>query len=193
MAQHGGHVFGSNAALRLLPSENIAVAVVSNGEESDPFGITDSILAELLLPYRLLAGLERVFTGDLFPRRKIFSPPGALVGEWEGTIVTWKEEIPIRLSIPRDGDIRLDYPGSGEGKGTAPLDQMPVRFANGELVATFPVEISTPFTDRYEHWTVLTLALRGDMLSGYASAEASETLRPHFNVPFYVRLVRKEA
>lgn len=55
------------------------------------------------------------------------------------------------------------------------------------------MEISTSFTDRYEHWTVLNLALRGEVLSGFASAEASETLRPHFNVPFYVRLAREAA
>jgi len=71
-------------------------------------------------------------------------------------------------------------------EGTTP------RFSNKIFTAVFPLEIPTPFTKRHKHNVDLHLKLRGQILSGYINAGGWEPLKPHFDVPSYMRLEKVE-
>ncbi len=187
---HGGHVLGSISSLRLIPSENIAVAVVSNGEEADTPKICDCILAELLIRYNTFFKIQEAFSGDNKNDPGRFSPPGSLIGTWQGNIKTYMGDLSVQVMVKPDGDVRMKYvnENDSENEGVKPMEGQIPHFANAVFHASFPLEIPTPFTNRYSHSVNFHLKLRGNILSGYISAEAWEPLMPHFCVPFYMRI-----
>ena len=189
---HGGHVVGSISSLRLIPSENIAVAVVSNGEEADTPKICDWIFAELLTRYNAFFKIREAFSGDNKNDPGRFSPPASLIGIWRGSIKTYEGDLSVQIIVKSDGDVRMKYlkEEDSENEGVTPVEGQISRFANAVFHASFPLEIPTPFTNRYRHSVNFHLKLRGNILSGYISAEASEPLKPHFCVPFYMRIER---
>ncbi len=189
MVQHGGHVIGAKADLRLIPSENIAVAVLSNGEEANTTKVCDWIFSELLARYKVFAGFAGLFSGSGATSPQPFSPPSPLVATWRGEIRAYDKKLPVQIVIEANGQVRMKYleednpqdPGVSPREGTAP------QFTNGIFTASFPLEIPTPFTSPYPHMVYIDAKLRGTTLSGYILACALQDL-PHFNVPFYIRL-----
>jgi len=189
MVQHGGHVLGAKAELGLIPSENIAVAVLSNGEEANTTKVCDWIFSELLTRYRVLSGLRSLFSGSGTTDPPAFSPPSSLVATWKGEIRADDKKLSVQIIIEADGHVRMKYleAGNPDDPGVAPLEGNVPQFSNGIFTASFPLEIPTPFTSRYPHTVYIDAKLRGTTLSGYVLACALEGL-PHFNVPFYIRL-----
>jgi CubicO group peptidase (beta-lactamase class C family) len=189
---HGGHVLGSISSLRLIPSENIAVAVVSNGEEADTPKICDWLFAELLTRYNAFFKIREAFSGENQNVPGRFSPPASLIGTWRGSIKTYMGDLSVQVMVKPDGDMRMKYvtEEDSENEGVPPLEGQIPRFANAVFHASFPLEVPTSFTNRYSHSVNFHLKLRGNILSGYISAEAWEPLKPHFCVPFYMRIER---
>jgi len=175
-----------------MPTKNIAVAVVSNGEDADTPKICDWIFAELLTRYNAFFTIREAFSGGNKNDPGRFSPPATLIGTWQGSIKMFEGDVPVQLIVKPDGDVRMKYLNEdyAENEGVTPVEGQIPRFANGVFYASFPLEITTSFTNRYRHSVNFHLKLRGNILSGYISAEASEPLKPHFCVPFYMRIER---
>jgi len=188
--RHGGHVLGALSSLRFIPSENIAVAVISNGENANTPMICDWIFAELLFRYNTLLRLKNTFSRVKAGNPEKFKLPPSLAGIWRGNIITYEEELPVQLSIESDGNVRMIYMNKEgtESKDTLNITGTNVRFSNNIFTTGFRMEIPTSFTKRYRHAIRMELVFRGETLSGYLSAEAWEPQKPHFNVPSYVRL-----
>ena len=194
IVQHGGHVIGALSLLTLIPSEHIAVAVVSNGEGADVPLVHDWILAELLPRYRSFFTMRQRSASGSPGHPDTFHPPSDLAGIWRGEIFTTGQDLPVEMRIEENGEVSMRYlddtlpPERASGSQPA----MSVQFINGILTARFPLQIPTPFTDRYDHTVGLNVKLHDEVLSGYISAEAWSTTTPHFCVPFYIRLVKEE-
>ena len=190
IVEHGGHVLGAKAELRLIPSKNIAVAVLSNGDEADTSKINDWIFSELLTRYKFLSGLRNLFSVRGRIGHKTFSPPSSLIGTWSGEIVTYEKRHPVQITIEANGNAQMKYveKDNPDNTGVAPLKGTSPAFNNSIFTASFPIEIPTSFTQRYPHTAYIDTKLRGTILSGYISAQAWEPQMPHFNVPSYIRL-----
>lgn len=190
IVRHGGRVLGALSSLRLIPSENIAVAVVSNGDLANTGLICDWVFAELLPQYNSFFKFSQSFKLDSKTVPEQFKPPSSLTGVWKGELITYMDSLPVQIIVKEDGEVRMKYINNeitdDEGvlfkRGTTPL------FSNGIFYADFPLEIPTPFTKRYSHSVNLNLKLRDNILSGQINAGAWEPLKPHFDVPSYIRL-----
>lgn len=194
IVQHGGHVIGALSMLRLIPSKNIAVAVVSNGEGSNVPLVCDWILAELLPRYNMFFTMRQTSSSRETGNPDTFSPPSALIGIWRGEIVTNEQNLPVEMKIEENGDVFLRYTDNYSPQEEAIAQQTGtyVQFSNEVLHARFSLQIPTPFTARYDHEVSINVKLHGDVLSGYISAEAWGKTTPHFCVPFYIRLMKEE-
>jgi CubicO group peptidase (beta-lactamase class C family) len=190
IVQHGGHVIGAKAELMLVPSQNIAVAVLSNGEDANTTKVCDWVLSELLKPYKILSDFRNLFAGSGKPSPQTFSPSSSLVATWKGQIRVDDKNVPVQIIIEDDGHARMKYieDDNPENPGVAPREGTVPQFANGIFTASFPLEIPTQFfIARYPHMVHVEAKLRGTTLSGYVLACALEEL-PHFNIPFNIRL-----
>lgn len=100
----------------------------------------------------------------------------------------------MQLDVKPEGDVRMTFfnEENAETEGAAPSEGTTPYFSNSVFHAVFPLEIPTPFTNRHRHSVNFHLKLRGKILSGYISAEAWEPLKPHFCLPFYMRIEKIE-
>ena len=94
------------AFLRLIPSEEIAVVVLTNTGDDFPPKIVDEILSELLPPFRA----RREAASNTKPQPKPETKPSAaLVGNWTGQVHTYRKDMPLRLSVSESGDIQARF------------------------------------------------------------------------------------
>jgi hypothetical protein len=158
---HSGGMPGVSTALKLVPSENIAVCVLANGQHGRIYTLDDEILAALLPKY-----------GEAFKARKApeekpgpkFVPPAELLGNWSGRLRTHEGETPLTLVFEPDGDIHV-----------RPKDGMEtllnrVTFEKGVLMGFTPGRIPTADAAKHPHNVGLMLKLKGDRLTGFAVA-----------------------
>jgi CubicO group peptidase (beta-lactamase class C family) len=190
MVRHGGHVIGAVSNLELIPSKNIAVAVLSNGDKANTPLICDWVLSKLLIGYRLM----KIFPSWGAPKVNRFRPPPPLVGTWGGYIAISEKNLDVQLIIEEKGAVRLRYLNKNlqEERGAVSVKGSRLRFRRDILTGNFSLEIPTPFTNRYKHEAYIELKYRGNRLSGYISALAMEPMKPHFCLPFYMRVEKLE-
>ena len=180
----GGHVHGGKVSFRLVPSEDIVVVVMSNGEEADTPKVADWVLDRLLPPFSWVDLVQEV--GAKLGRSMAGGPTGGLPpGDWRGEIRTDEDDIPIHLGL--DGD-RAWLRVEGDSRGGGRRVESGAHVSGGDLFAHFAAHIPTTDTSRARHRTYLELSLRGDRLSGPVYAESEGTFV--FCLPFYVRLER---
>ncbi len=138
--QHGGGIFGFNSMLLWLPSEDLHVAVISNGEPLSSAELADAIANEVLgieppivkdepIPAELIARLsgDYVFAGIGLDAR-IFELEGKLMLQasgqsafriqWQGDLEFRAEfDTDVRLVFAADGKSLVLYQGGGKAEG----------------------------------------------------------------------------
>jgi len=186
VVSHGGGMTGTRTSLLLVPSENIAVVVLCNGEYMDLSRIYDSILAVMLPSYRKNHNTRQEIKSS-GESNKLHSL-SQCEGEWAGKIVTYKGSLPVQLYIHKNGNSRLIFSGTSlsENKICEPIK--PPRYENGFITADFDGEIPIEETSRCRHKIFLRLKLHENRLSGFAAAVS---YREFFCLPFYIELVKK--
>jgi CubicO group peptidase (beta-lactamase class C family) len=178
----GGHVHGGRVSFRLVPSEDIVVVVMSNGEEADTMKIADWMLRRLL-PTFSWVGVGREVGARLGRRLGGNASRQVLPGEWIGDVHSEEATIPIRLVLDDDAWLQV----AGEPPGAGRRAQMDARVSGDTLFAHFAASVPTADTARAPHRTYLELPLRGDALAGPVYAESEGFF---FCLPFYARLER---
>jgi CubicO group peptidase (beta-lactamase class C family) len=182
----GGGMPGVRAMLLLLPSENIAVAVISNGENIELPKIYDPVLASLLPDYG--ERWRRRQPGQGPERAGPFSPPAPLVGEWSGRIVTYEKAIPIELKCRSDGTVKLLLGGDGVPVREISELASPPRMQGGLFIVNFKTELPIQEARQSPHTTYLKMKLSENKLSGFALAVCE---KENFGLPSYIELTRK--
>ncbi|MDX1648017.1 MAG: hypothetical protein R3304_12795, partial [Longimicrobiales bacterium] len=113
-----------------------------------------------------------------------FRPPADLVGTWTGHLRTWREDLPMDLTVDLDGDVHVDV----DGQLTAFLDD--ADFVGGRLQGRYSGRIPTPDVMRHPlHSVFLNLRLEGDRLYGQASAQ-TEVDPTFYSLASFVDLAR---
>jgi CubicO group peptidase (beta-lactamase class C family) len=99
------------AFLRLIPSEEIVVVMLTNSGDEFPPKVVDEILATLLPSYALKRATAAATTPQQPPPA---APSSTLTGEWTGFVRTHLGSVPLTLSISALGDVQAKL-GSNQG------------------------------------------------------------------------------
>lgn len=154
---HTGGMAGVGTALRLVPSEKLAVVVLCNAGVPLPQRVADQIMAALLPKWKM----------DPDPPPKpapVVQAGGEWSGVWTGTLSTYKADLPFELRIQPSGEIRAMLGGQKD------LALSKVQSRNGVLSGEMSGDIGTEDANRRPYKLHLTLKLRGTLLCGPVSA-----------------------
>ena len=163
------------AFLRLVPSEEIAVVMLSNtGDQASP-QVVDEILSVLLPSFR--ARREASANAKPAPPKPEVKPSESFVGNWVGHIHTYRGDLPLTLSISASGNVEAKL------KSVAVETVKKFEFTDRGLLGRLTGNLGTnddigpgPYDLDFE------LYLKGDTLYG------STTTRPRPNDRFGARL-----
>jgi len=172
VVNHGGGMPGVSSVLMLVPSQNLAIAILSNGTYIDLSTIGKRILAQVLPP----KGVRES------PDSTLPKPKQDFTGNWQGEIIINGEKIPAGLKINKTGEARLII---NKG-GTECLPIRPVRYELDTLTGSFDVTLSTKDVSVCRHKVFISLKLANGVMSGYAAA-ISYRVEVYF-LPYYMIL-----
>ena len=193
---HTGSMPGVSTMLALYPDLDIVVVVLMNDLARDlRVSISQEIAAALDEGYAAARREARAAAATVPPsaargnaskedRSHGFRPPADLVGTWTGHLRTWREDLPMDLTVDLDGDVHVDV----DGQLTAFLDD--ADFVGGRLQGRYSGRIPTPDVMRHPlHSVFLNLRLEGDRLYGQASAQ-TEVDPTFYSLASFVDLAR---
>jgi CubicO group peptidase (beta-lactamase class C family) len=155
---HGGGMAGVSTELILVPSEDIAVAVLINARDNDSaYPVANAILKVLLPKWQMPVKPQ--------PTPVPFHPDATLLGTWRGILHTYQGDIPATLTIPPNGEPQVKL-----GTGLASLLNQ-AQFQDGELTGRAWGDLGIEDAQRRQGYTLsFGLNLRGNVLSGPVSA-----------------------
>ncbi len=161
---HTGGMEGVCTELKIIPAENIAVAVLCNNRYRPIYDFDKEILAAMLPKFAENLRAQENKPKEKKPER--FSPPPSLLGEWEGEIKTYSGVMPVKMVFQDDGDIHVKI----EDQLETLLNE--VSFKGEILSGRFYGEIKTEDATRFPHTVDLKMKLYGQRLSGSANANS---------------------
>jgi CubicO group peptidase (beta-lactamase class C family) len=190
---HEGGWTGAGAMLKLLPSEDIAVAVLMNAYDTEFINrVTEEAIAALLPGS---GGLEGSMAGRASPAPPPFILPA---GTYSGEIRTFERAIPLILDKTDGGELHAHL--GGPASPPRPVRDVPasVPRAAGQVLIVFPGPLGDQDSGRHDHQIVLDLRRVGDELIGVASAmtlgghgyRGIDDQRMHFWLSYRVSLKR---
>lgn len=155
---HGGGMPGVSTELILVPSEDIAVAVLLNARDGDSaYPIANAILKVLLPKWQMPVRPQTPATP--------FRPDAALLGSWKGALHTYQGDLPATVTILSGGEVRLKVADQLESLMNDP------QFQDGELTGQAWGDLGIDDArQRQGYALLLQLKLRGDVLGGPVSA-----------------------
>ena len=193
---HEGGWTGASAMLKLLPSQDIAVAVLMNVYDAEFINrVTEETIRAMLLD---CGNLE----GQAADRVAATAPPSFELpaGTYSGEIRMFERAVPLILDMTDGGELHVHL--GGPASPPKPVHSLPavVPRAPGQFLGWFPGPIGEQDAGRRRHQIVLDLRLVGDELNGTASAFtpdgggfgwlADDDQRMHFSLPYRVSLKR---
>ncbi len=165
---HGGGMDGVNNLLKMVPSEHIAVAILTNTTKATANrDFEEQVVADTLSA--LLPGYaER--RADVSAQRQqeqtgttalaAYRPDPQLLGTWRGQVHTYEGDIPLTLWFKETGDIHAQL-----GAQLKTLVNEP-SFKEQSFEGKMSGDLNTPDADRYPHHLYLDLHLRDEALTG---------------------------
>lgn len=177
VVSHGGGMPGVRTILLLLPTENIALSVLSNGVYINLSKIYDPILATIIPGYKKKRR-ETPSTKSL--------PFSELTGEWIGEITTYNATIPVKMIIENKRSVRLIVNKTNEEQVCEPINS--INFNSGFFTGKFNLELPFEDASRARHSVFLKMKYQKNRLSGFAAAMS---FREFFCLPSYIELRKK--
>lgn len=102
---HGGGGVGVDAHMALIPEEQIAVAVLTNGGRGENGVLVADDILRNTLAVVLGDQVENVQIDYTMQDAQTSGLPGVLLGEWRGTVHTLKQDIPAQLWVKENGEV----------------------------------------------------------------------------------------
>lgn len=162
IVSHSGGMPGVLTELRMVPSEKLAVVVLSNASAGLPQRIADEILTAMLPGWKATRNQ---------PPDQSLPIPKQLLGSWKGHVSTYKADIPITVRILESGDVHAQLGAHLKMLwNDTRWDGVAIR---GRMAGDLGIEECTR-GPRILHFT---LTARGNVLNGPVSA-MSEMGRP---------------
>jgi CubicO group peptidase (beta-lactamase class C family) len=185
---HDGGMPGVSTIMRLYPDEDVAVVALTNASPPDVYSgipvipqIEQEIVASLVPRYAQALAANPTNPDS---SKKTYTPSAKLLGTWTGTLRTWQNAIPFRLTFQPDGDIHVKLGDQFETLLNQP------HWQGKMFVGLFNSSIPTPDGNRERHYVRLELWERGDAkLQGEANAEAADE-PAHYSLASFVDLTR---
>ena len=191
---HEGGSIGTSTILKLIPSEDLAVAVLMNTFNQNVCNrIADDIIKICLPDYEKIQAPANVFTA---PSREVVRPQGA----WTGTLKTNEKEIPLTMVFQPDGDVIIETTAPFQTKWVFPGAPEPLpyrlvfnvfrltdRWMFGWCLAVIP----DGEVQRYPYVVMLSLNRYPGRMSGTALV-VDRTPRQHFGISYYVSLTGRQ-
>lgn len=182
VVMHGGGMPGVSSALMLVPSDNLAIAVLSNGTYIDLLKIGSRIISQIL-PAKKTKN-KSLNQNNKRSDSQIQFPSDKYIGNWQGYISTSDDSIPVNLFIDDAGDVTLNL--VEEGRECIPIEQF--QFKYGKLSGSFDFNIPTIDASFARHKVYMSLKLNDNKLSGYAAAISYRV--EVFFLPYYISLLK---
>lgn len=176
VVSHNGILSGVSTTLRLIPSEKIAVVVLSNYNSGLPNAVADQILRALLPKFdgqTAVLDTFRFSTGD---------PMRPLYGDWAGKIHTYNGDLQFTLRFLPSGDIRAQI-----GHHLLTLLNL-ASWSDGQLRGEMYGELGTEDAGRWQYTISLNLKLRGNVLNGEVTALSIPGPRSGCALSYWVEL-----
>ena len=177
-----GGTIDASAYLQLIPSEDLAVAMLANTGTADGNKIVDEALAAVLPRYR--QELSRVGeAGESSPKSTEKTDPpevtSAMVGTWAGFVQTYKGKVPLTVNIQTNGAIVAKLGSQAEVR--VPHARFDGKAIGWKMPGSLGVE-GEPFE--------LDLLLYRDeqSLTGTAETRPAPTNRTGFRTYFWVQM-----
>jgi CubicO group peptidase (beta-lactamase class C family) len=185
---HGGGMPGVTTNLRILPEENISLAVLCNRSGINLRGVIHSILSSILPEYK--KEWEKAKKEKSQRKTPKFTPPPELIGVWTGEIKTYRETIPVQMQIEKKGKIWFKVIGEKYRYETGLSTIDPPRYTNDHLTATFNIQILKEESTRSASFLMLNMIPQNNKTEfvGYAAAQAFDG---EFCLPSYIHLTKK--
>jgi len=174
-----GGTSAAMAYLRLIPSERIAVAVLSNTGSSLPDAIMHAVLSELLPSYRerrarAIAGEKSNPTKTKVPAQKA-ELPASLTGEWTGKIHTYQGDLPLTFSIAASADVHARLGSQLEtvlnNARFSEIEEIPAH-DRGQLSGRMSGDLGTDDLKGVRYDLKFYLTLEGEALYGVVTTSA---------------------
>jgi CubicO group peptidase (beta-lactamase class C family) len=176
---HSGSMLGVYTYLLLVPSEDIAVVVLSNCGHYARTEIYDEIMKALLPRWKKT---------DPEPDEQFakFQPDASLVGTWKGALHTYQSDLPLTLQIFNSGEIHAKL---GDQLVSLVND---VTFKDGYLSGQMLGDLGTDDVNRHRPYQLLlSLKLRGNVLNGGISALSSDRERDYYALTHWTELKKQ--
>ncbi len=180
-----GAIDGAASSLLLLPTQDIAIACLTNATVGNDF--TDQIaysVAETLAPgfQNELNGFFEKFGPDFSD--KPFVANDSMKGEWRGAIITFERKIPVQLMVVNDSTVTLKID-----------KQLPIRLSNISISEGLIQADGNGSFLMHPNGAKNTLQLllkpgRAEMHGSISVMSASAT-RPSYLIPAYISLEKK--
>jgi len=169
------------AFLRLIPSEEIVVVVLTNTGDEFPPKLVDEILSVLLPPYRL----RRATPSNTRQQQSSLDakPSAPFVGKWVGNVHTYRGDLPLTFSISASGDVHAKL-GS---VSAVPLNKF--EFSDRGLIVRLKGNLGTDEDTGPEPYDLdFELYLKGDMLYGATTTRPRPGARHGAKLSYWVEL-----
>lgn len=186
---HGsGGMPGASSRLTMIPAERLTSIVLANCDTLDLWEVEKAVLMAYLPGYAEKAKAEKPAPA---PEAQTFVPPESLWGAWDGTIKTYEGDVPVKLTVAADGNVRFELYARVLQPFQIPaaVVDWKLDYRNGFFTAPFFANLKTSDTARASHILYAVLKLRADRLSGYILAAAMDQ---RFGLPYWIELVRPE-
>jgi hypothetical protein len=172
----------ATAYLQLIPSEDIAVAMLWNTGTPDGDKLIDQILAAVLPQYR--ENLEhRTATQQPAVTSEASNVPAGMVGAWSGSVQTYLGQVPLTVAIDASGELIARLGNGPEVRRAHP------RYGEGVVRWTMPGSLGVegePFD------LAMRLYLYKDLLAGAARTAPPPSSRNATWVYYWVRVDKRQ-
>jgi CubicO group peptidase (beta-lactamase class C family) len=175
---HSGGMLGVATDLILVPAEDLAVVVLTNGNGKGVAAAEDLLIQTMLPKWK---GIPDTPESDPPP----FHAPTELSGDWTGYVHTFVGDRPVRMSFLADGQVLF---GVGDQVVSGVRN---AQWKEGSFRGIARAELNTPDLTRHEPYNLeLNLQARGAELTGSVTAvgmEGVSSARP-FALTHWARL-----
>jgi len=164
MVGHSGGMDGVNTLLQMVPSAQIAVAILTNtnGNRDLEEQVVEDVLSVLLPTYleNRTRGREQRKLEQTEGPEADFRPDASLLGEWHVHVHTYERDIPLTLWFKETGDVHAQLGTQLKALVNGP--QFKEQSFEGKMMG----DIGTSDASRYPHYLSLDLKRREEAFTG---------------------------
>jgi CubicO group peptidase (beta-lactamase class C family) len=189
---HEGGMMGVSSMIKLIPKEEIAIAVILNTSNRQYCQRITNLLNKIILPSYTPEAINEM------AEYKPYTSDSTYFGNWKGIIKVGKVDIPCSLDIKPDGNIIIDYLDYTYKSYFTQNNPIPHKtiLLNGlvnknSFIGVYPGDL--PSDDiRHEFSQLISMKLHknDDVLSGTIVALAAAE-REYYAYPYYIRLEKE--